>query len=205
LTPAVSFSCFVIDVAMGLTRLHLVDRDGRDLAAATRDAVNDAYKWALVEFPNLDQAAVAGWAEDLGRAMADHPGHIEFPRRYAISALKGKILGWFRRHPGREIGVGVGAELEQWVGIDSKAELIMERTVLFEQLKTKLNERDKQILVLLLQDITSPRDVAAALGIKYPAAGKAIQRVKERVAAILLRPPEADIPSRPPDFCKSES
>jgi hypothetical protein len=125
---------------MGLTRLHLVDRDGQNLAAATRDAVNDAYKWALVEFPNLDQAAVAGWAEDLGRAMADHPGHIEFPRRYAISALKGKILGWFRRHPGREIGVGVGAELEQWVGIDSKAELIMERTVLFEQLKTKLNE-----------------------------------------------------------------
>ncbi|MDX6458513.1 MAG: hypothetical protein QOE55_2210 [Acidobacteriaceae bacterium] len=53
---------------MGVTQ-HLVDRNGQDLAAATRDAVRDAYQWAVVEFPNLDQAAVAGWAEDLGKAM----------------------------------------------------------------------------------------------------------------------------------------
>ena len=58
--------------------------------------------------------------------------------------------------------------------------------MLFEQLRTKLNERDRQILILLLQDITSPRDVAEALGIKYDAAAKAIQRVKDRMAAILF-------------------
>jgi DNA-directed RNA polymerase specialized sigma24 family protein len=192
-------------VDMGLTQLHLVDRNGQDLADATRDAVNDAYRWAVVEFPNLDQAAVAGWAEDLGKAMAAHPGHIEFPRRYATSALKGKILGWFRKHPGKEIAVGVGSELEQWAGLDPKAQIAMERTVLFEQLRTKLNERDRQILMLLLQDITSPRDVAEALGISYAAAAKAIQRVKERIAAILLTSPKTDSAGGPPHLCKTEN
>ena len=167
--------------------------------------VKDAYRWAVVEFPNLDQAAVAGWAEDLGKAMAAHPGHIEFPRRYATSALKGKILGWFRKHPGKEIAVGVGSELEQWAGLDPKAQIAMERTVLFEQLRTKLNERDRQILMLLLQDITSPRDVAEALGISYAAAAKAIQRVKDRMAAILLTSPKTDSAGGPPPLCKSES
>jgi hypothetical protein len=177
---------------MGLTRLHLVDRNGKQLAAATRDAVRDAYEWAVVEYPSLDKAAVAGWAEDLGRAMGEHPGPIHFPRRYAVSALKGKILGWFRKHPGKEIAVGVGPELEKWVGLDGKAQYTVERAVLFEQLKTKLNERDRQILMLLLQDITSPRDVGVALELNYAAAAKAIQRVKERVAAILLGSPQTD-------------
>jgi DNA-directed RNA polymerase specialized sigma24 family protein len=95
--------------------------------------------------------------------------------------------------------------LEQWVGLDPKAQLTMERTVLFEQLRTKLNERDRQILVLLLQDITSPRDVAAALGIKYDTAAKAIQRVKERIAEILLSSSQTDGAGRPPHLYKSES
>jgi len=196
---------FVIDVDMGLTQLHLVDRHGQDLAVTTQDAVRDAYQWAVAEFPNVDQATVAGWAEDLGKAMAAHPGTIESPRRYAFSALKGKIFGWFRKHPGKEIAVGVGPELEQWVGLDRKAQSTMERAVLFEQLRTKLNERDREILMLLLQDITSPRDVAAALGIKYDAAAKAIQRVKERIAAILLGSPHKDMAGRPPHLCKSAS
>ena len=190
---------------MDLTHLHLVDRNGQDLAAATRDAVKDAYQWAVVEYPHVDQAALAGWAEDLGRAMAAHPGHIEFPRRYATSALNGKILGWFRRHRGKEIAVSVGPDLEEWVGLDPKAQLTIERTVLFEQLRAKLNERDRQILMLLLQDITSPRDVAAALGIKYDAAAKAIQRVKERIAEILLSSSQTDRAGRPPHLYKSES
>jgi DNA-directed RNA polymerase specialized sigma24 family protein len=59
--------------------------------------------------------------------------------------------------------------------------------------------------MLLLQDITSPRDVAAALGIKYDAAAKAIQRVKERIAAILSVSPHKDMAGRPPHLCKSAS
>ncbi len=171
---------------MGQTQLHLVDENGQDLAAETRDAVWNAYQWALREYPGLDEAAIAGWAEDVAKAMGAHPGSINFPRRYATSALRGKILGWFRKHPRPEKSIGLGPELEKWVGFDSEAEITLERTVLFEQLTMKLSQRDRDILILLLQDITSPRDVASALGITYAAAAKAIQRVKERIAAILV-------------------
>jgi hypothetical protein len=188
---------------MGRTLLHLVDRNGKDLAAETRDAVKDAFEWAMREYPKVDHASVAGWAEELGEAMAARPTLIESPRRYAFAALKGKINAWFRKHPGTEITVGVGAELEQWIGVDWKAPITMERTVLFAQLGTMLNERDRQILMLLLQDITSPRDVASALGIKYAAAAKAIERAKQRMATILSKRPQDDLEGRPPHFCKS--
>jgi hypothetical protein len=190
---------------MGRTLLHLVDRNGKDLSAETRDAVKDAYEWAVREYPKVDHASVAGWAEELGKAMAARPVLIEFPRRYAFAALRGKILAWFRKHPGQEIAVGIGLELEQWVGLDRKAQIAIERAVLFEQLRTMQNERDRQILMLLLQDITSPRDVASALGIGYGAAAKAVQRVKERMASILSKRPQDDLQGRPPHLCKSAS
>jgi len=190
---------------MGRTLLHLVDRNGKDLAAETRDAVKDAYEWAVREYPKVDDASVAGWAEELGEAMAARPALIEFPRRYAFAALKGKIHAWFRKHPGTEITVGVGPELEEWVGLDRKSQITMERAVLFEQLRTMLNERDRQILMLLLQDITSPRDIASALGIGYLAAAKAIQRLKERMTIILLKRPQDDLEGRPPHLCNSAS
>jgi DNA-directed RNA polymerase specialized sigma24 family protein len=152
--------------------------------------VNDAYRWAVAEFPNIDQALIAGWAEDLGRAMAAHPGIIEFPRRYAFTALKGKIFEWFRKHPVTEITLGIGSDLEQWIGLDRRAPLKIEQSALLEQLRMKLGDRDRQILILLLQDITSPRDVAEALNINYNAAAKAIQRAKERMAAILTAKPQ---------------
>ena len=137
--------------------------------------------------------------------MAARAASIEVPRRYAFAALRGKILEWFRRHPGREVTVGIGSELEQWVGVDRNGQRVLERAVLFEQLRTKLSERDRQILMLLLQDITSPKDVATALGVKYDAAAKAIQRVKERLAAIMAKAPKRDRAQGPPNLCKSAS
>lgn len=59
--------------------------------------------------------------------------------------------------------------------------------------------------MLLLQDITSPADVASALGIKYDAAAKAIQRTKERMAAILSEVPRKDRNEKLPHLCKSAS
>ena len=82
-----------------------------------------------------------GGLKTWGRLSAAHPGHIEFPRRYATSALKGKVLGWFRKHPGNEIAVGLGPELEQWVGLDPRAQLTMERTVLFEAIENKAKRK----------------------------------------------------------------
>ena len=74
----------------------------------------------------------------------------------------------------------------------------MERAVLFEQLSTKLSERDRLILVLLLQDVTSPANVAAALGVSYSAAAKAIQRVKDRISTMLMdKAPERESEGAP--------
>jgi DNA-directed RNA polymerase specialized sigma24 family protein len=68
-----------------------------------------------------------------------------------------------------------------------------------------LSERDRHILVLLQQGMTSPASVAAALGVSYAAAAKAIQRVKERIAAILGGGPTAEQVPMSPHPCESES
>ena len=59
--------------------------------------------------------------------------------------------------------------------------------VLFSQIKSRLSERDRQILVLLEQDLGA-QEIAKAFKISYSAAGKAIQRARERMAAILSAP-----------------
>jgi RNA polymerase sigma factor (sigma-70 family) len=164
---------------MGQTFLHLVDQRGQTLPTVIRLAVEAAHRWVRREYPHLDDAVVAGWAEDVGKAMGGRVDDIRSPHRYAYAALHGKVREWFRSNASKEILVGMGSDLELWAGIDRSAQRAIYRTVLFEQLKTKLSERDRHILVLLQQDITSPSNVAAALGVSYSAAAKAIQRVKE--------------------------
>lgn len=171
---------------MGQTFLHLVDRHGVALPVELREALEAAYRWATHDFPRIDRALVAGWTEEVGGAMVAKGTAIQSPRRYAFAALHGKIRAWFRKNPGRELAVGIGPELEAWLGMDQTEQLDIDHGVLFDQLRAKLSERDRQILVLLLQDITSPASVAEALGVGYFAAAKAIQRVKQRLAAILV-------------------
>src|ERR1700691_65330 len=191
--------------AMGQTLLHLVDQRGQTLPVAIRLAAEAAHRWVRWEYPHLDEAVVAGWAEDVGQAMGARLDEIRSPYRYAYAALHGKVREWFRSNASKEILVGVGSDLELWAGIDRSAQRAIYRTVLFEQLKTKLSERDRHILVLLQQDITSPASVAAALGINYAAAAKAMQRVKERIAAILVGAPTAEQVPVSPHPCESES
>ena len=185
--------------------LHLVDRRGQTLPGSIRLAVESAHRWVRREYPHLDAAVVAGWAEDVGRAMGGRLDDIRSPSRYAFAALHGKVREWFRSHASREIPVGIGSELELWAGIDLSAQRTIYRTVLFEQLKTKLSERDRHILVLLQQDITSPASVASALGVSYSAAAKAIQRVKERISTILVGDPTEEQTQTSPHLCESES
>jgi DNA-directed RNA polymerase specialized sigma24 family protein len=153
----------------------------------------------------LDEAIVAGWAEDIGKAMGARLDDIRSPYRYASAALHGKVREWFRSNASKEILVGTGSELELWASIDRSAQRVIYRTVLFDQLKTKLSERDRHILVLLQQDITSPASVAAALGVSYAAAAKAIQRVKERIAAILVGDPTGEQVRTLRHPCESEN
>jgi DNA-directed RNA polymerase specialized sigma24 family protein len=190
---------------MGQTLLHLVDQRGQTLPAAIRLPVEAAHRWVRREYPHLDEAIVAGWAEDIGKAMGARLDDIRSPYRYASAALHGKVREWFRSNASKEILVGTGSELELWASIDRSAQRVIYRAVLFEQLKTKLSERDRHILVLLQQDITSPASVASALGVSYAAAAKAIQRVKERIAAILVGDPtgeQVQLLQRP---CESEN
>jgi hypothetical protein len=191
--------------AMGQTLLHLVDRRGQTLPAAIRLPVEAAHRWVRREYPHLDEAIVAGWAEDIGKAMGARLDDIRSPYRYASAALRGKVREWFRSNASKEILVGTGSELELWASIDRSAQRVIDRAVLFEQLKTKLSERDRHILVLLQQDITSPASVAAALGVSYAAAAKAIQRVKERIAAILVGDPTGEQVQTSPHPCESEN
>jgi hypothetical protein len=190
---------------MGQTLLHLVDRRGETLPVAIRLAVEAAHRWVRREYPHLDAVVVAGWAEDVGKAMGGRLDDIRAPYRYASAALHGKVREWFRSNASKEIPVGIGSELERWAGIDRSTQRVIYRAVLFGQLKTKLSERDRHILVLLQQDITSPASVAAALGVSYAAAAKAIQRVKERISTILVGDPTEEQVQMSPHLCESES
>ena len=90
-------------------------------------------------------------------------------------------------------------------GVDRSFQVEIDRKLLFEQLKTSLNERDRYILVLLLQDETSPAVIATALGLSYTAAAKAIQRVKERIAASLVGVSgRNDFGHGSPQFCETK-
>src|SRR5580704_6234781 len=186
------------------TLLHLVDQRGQTLPVAIRLAVEAAHRWVRWEYPHLDEAVVAGWAEEVGKAMGARLDEIRSPRRYAFAALQGKVREWFRSNASREVLVGTALELELWAGIDRSTQRVIYRAVLFDQLKTKLSARDRQILVLLQQDITSPTNVAAALGVTYAAAAKAIQRVKERISGILIGDPIEEQAQMSPHLCESE-
>ena len=167
------------------TQLHLVDGQGRSLSLTTRAAAEAAYTWALREFPRIDPVLLAEWSEEVAKAIEARSEVVESPTRYAFAALHGKVRQWLRSKASQEVSVGIGAELEEWVGVDRNAQRMMDRAIFFDQIKTKLNDRDKHILVLLLQDITSPASVAEALGVSYTAAAQAIHRVKERIAGTL--------------------
>ena len=64
---------------MGQTLLHLVDRRGETLPVAIRLAVEAAHRWVRREYPHLDAAVVAGWAEDVGKAMGGRLDDIRSP------------------------------------------------------------------------------------------------------------------------------
>jgi DNA-directed RNA polymerase specialized sigma subunit len=106
---------------------------------------------------------------------------LQFHDRYAYAALKGKVSDWLRTKVANEQVAGIGPDLERIGGVRPSFQPAADRKILFEQLKSSLNERDRYILMLLLDDETSPATVAEALGMSYDAAAKAIERVKKRL------------------------
>ena len=164
-------------------RLHLVDENNDPVSPAIQSAVEAAHYWAVREFPRIDPALLANWAERLAKSIAnkDLQGSV---RRYAHTAMHKTVRRWLKTKRANELAVGLDHELENIAGMHEGFQGKVDRAILFEQLKSRLRERDRSILMLLQSDAT-PAEVAMTLGMKYEAAIKAIQRVRARVALCL--------------------
>ena len=168
---------------MAATLLHLVDEHGQPVPPQVRLAVEAAYRWAEQEYQRFDRAVLAEMAEALALAMCRHRDRIELPRRYAVAAMAGKLQEWYRAHPAVEVMLEPD-DLEQVIQAEPVPATSPDLNVLFAEMKAQLSERDRQVLVLLEQDL-GPQEIAKAFEISYFAAAKAIQRARDRMAAIL--------------------
>jgi hypothetical protein len=185
--------------------LHLVNANGSPVSAQIDSAVKRSFAWVIRAYPNVDSALIANWAEEVAIAMECRAGEITSPIRYAEAALKGRVHDWLRSATAKEEVAGISFDLERLAGASGSFEKTAERHILFQQLEKILNERDRMILFLLLEDKTSPKDVAAVLNTSYPAAAKAIQRVKERIAEALRGPKKDGGEGRlPSQYCETK-
>ena len=165
-------------------RLHLVDTAGVHVRASIQSAVEDAFRWTLRSFPLIDPALMSNWAEEVARLMEASSEDIKNPRRYAAAALQGKVKDWQKTGAARLEPVGVGSDLERLSGPDSRIQATVDRALLLEQAKRNLNERDRLILVLLI-DGCNDAEIAAALKVSPAAGRKAIERMKDRISTTL--------------------
>lgn len=168
----------------GSVRLHLVDNAGSDVSSVVRDSIEAAYRWVVVEYPNVDTALIANWAERLAGSMQLRGAEIEHPKRFAYAALSGRVRDWFRTRASQEIPVGADRDLERIGGSSRTFVNSIERKILFDQLLVELSERDRTILIYLLDGETSVT-IAKNLGANAPAIRKSIERLKIRITAIL--------------------
>jgi len=190
---------------MNSAQLHLVDTTGSPVSADIEVAVKRAFQWVSRDYPNVDSALISNWAEEVGRSMEERSDSIQSPQRYAYAALKGKVRDWSKRGAAKEEVSGIGFDMERLGSLSISFQGASDRKILFEQLSNVLNERDRYILVLLLEDQTSPATIARALGITYQAAAKAIQRVKDRIANTMNISRKVDGTGHgSPQFCETK-
>ena len=164
--------------------LHFVDDKGTPIAPNVQEAVEKAFRRVLLEFPDFDQAQISDWAEEVAIDMQERMEAVQFPRRYAYMALKGRVRDWSRTGPGRAELKGLSSDLEEVAG-QSKSHIDQtERELLLTQVLPELNERDRAILILVCNG-KSTAMIAALLKVNYMAAAKAMQRMKERTSVVL--------------------
>jgi DNA-directed RNA polymerase specialized sigma24 family protein len=178
-------SCLAQRVSMTQrAQLHLVNAEGAAVDPAIHEAVETAYRWVLKDFPTIDQARLANWAEALAVSMEARGSGISSPKHFAYPALRGKVLDSFRKGSSQELSSGVGRDLERLGGRSGSFQGAVDQKILFEQIHEALSKRDRDILTLILSEKPT-QQVAEELQTSAPAARKAIQRVKERIGAIL--------------------
>lgn len=54
---------------MARAQLHLVDVDGIAIELEIENAVERSFQWVLRDYPQVDPALIANWAEDIARNM----------------------------------------------------------------------------------------------------------------------------------------
>ena len=161
--------------------LHLIDANGDPVSSAIRSAVEATFDYAVAEHPEIDRAILANMAEELAVRMERNKESIASVRRYAYAAMRGKVHDWQRTKEATELAVGLDAELDKCARASHSFQGKVDRKILFEQMRSRLSERDRYIL-LLLESHASLSDIATELGINYEAAAKAKQRVRQRLA-----------------------
>jgi len=169
---------------MHRAHLHLIGSSGLALNAVIQAACETAFKRVVLDYPHFDQALIADWAEQVAFAMDERGDAIQFPKRYAYMALRGKVRDWSRTGSGRVELKGIGPDLEEIAGVSESFANQTERKILFGQILPALSERDRAILILLLNE-QSTAAIAAFLNTNYAAAAKAMQRMKDRVSVVL--------------------
>jgi RNA polymerase sigma factor (sigma-70 family) len=183
---------------MASSLLHLVDQDNTPVKLEIRTAVEAAYRWSIREYRNIDEVELAAMAEGVALGMSKRFSEIQWPRRYAFAAMAGRIQEWFRGHQAKMVSFESEDEFDREIGPDDKFTLEVERSILFAQIRGRLSERDRQICILLEQDVSSPREIAKVLELSYSAAAKALERARERMASIVMhKGPGAKKSSKP--------
>jgi RNA polymerase sigma factor (sigma-70 family) len=169
---------------MRKSELHLISDNGHTVAPEIEAAVEAAYRWTLSMFPNIDPVLLANAAERLAKNMETNKGELVSPRRYAYAAMHGKVRDLLKTGTANETPMP-SHKLDQ-LGVTVKSfEDDIELSILFQQLRAQLSDRDRFILILLTERDAGPKNVARALGISTEAATKAIQRVRQRLAVCL--------------------
>ena len=80
-------------------QLHLVDTTGTAVCPEVETAVERSFRWVLRDYPQIDSAMIANWAEEVALTMQARVTTIVSPQRYAYAALKGKVHDWMRSAP----------------------------------------------------------------------------------------------------------
>lgn len=181
-----------LEESLSMTRraqLHLVNAEGAAVSPVIREAVEKAFAWVMKDFPNLDEAKLADLAEALAASMEARGSGISSPKQFAYPALRGKVRDSLRKGSAKEQTSGISRDLERIGGSSSTFQGSVDQKILFEQIQNALSTRDRDIL-LLIRDHKSAEEIAAELQTSPPTARKAIQRLKERMEALVKTSPK---------------
>lgn len=164
------------------TLLHLIDVNGVPVDAAIALGVNRAFIAALNEYRHLDSCLLANWAEEVALSMQPKSAEIQFPRGYALTALRWKIKGYYKLKKANYEFVGLCSELEITAGGSAGRITFPEYTSMLHKVRLALTERENVILDLLLQGYKY-REIQIRLGLGV--GNHCVSNTKTKIRGIL--------------------